>query len=1238
LRKSRTDQNIFYRNPLVTIIKVKGNNRYFHCKFNRLVSHTIVIAVAVFTLHQGVGRAQAQDRPISATGVQQAARVGKPKEIALKSAGSTRLDLRNIKRQKPRKRVRPEMDPPPLNPIELPGGLIPEAGLQSLAVPGPSAPAPLPLVDFAGLDLATWGSGWPPDTVGDVGPTHYIQSVNSAVGIYNKSTGLRVAAFTLDTFFALGSYDNLCDTDNFGDPVILYDSFEDRWVISDFAFQLDNSDSVVNPPGSYECIAVSKTGDPVAGGWNFYFLNFTDGLNDYPKLGVWPDGIYMSANMFDFSSGDYQLSRVWALNKEQMYAGESSIQVVEFEAPTSEFTLMPSNARLQTGTPPAGAPNYFSTIWLYSNAISFYKFHVDWDSISLSTFTGPFISLAPASWSSPPDKVSAKDGADIDTLAIRLMMQNQYSNIAGVESLWNSHTVEGGAVGTAAPRYYQVVVTGDNIAANTTQAATHTPDTTVDRFMPSLAVNREGDMAIGYSAASSTLFPAIRYAGRLFSDAVNTLPQTESSLIEGTGAQNSFDRWGDYSAMSLDPDGCTFWYTTEYYTVTSNDWQTRIGSFQLPDCTTVSSGTVKGTVTATTGGAAISDATVSLGSRTTTTDGSGFYQFAAIPSGTYPELAVTAPGYDPDSSGTVVVSDSGSTTLDFSLDNALVSACPIDTSQADFQFGIPVDVDLTTSAGDVTLDSVAVVDQQNTSFSNRGFGFSSTSWAGQTFTASVSGQLTAVDIYLFCSSCSGTTPDLTVSIQATSGDLPIGPDLATGTIAGFATGAGSYYKTTFTSPLSITSGTQYAIVVRADSDPSDGTYAYVVSKNGNTYSDGRRVTSDDSGSSWSGQNTDLGFHVYVQSGFVSSGNLISSIKDSNPATDGTTVWSTLSWNGSMPTDTSLRFQVAGSNSASGPFNFVGPDGTTGTYYTSSGGSLSQFDSNRYLKYQAEFSTTDSAATPTLNDVTTCYNTASISADLSISKTDGVTVATPGESVIYTIVASNTGPDAASGAMVSDTFPASLGCSWTCTGANGGTCAASGSGDISDTADLPVGGTATYTASCDIAADTSGSLANTATISFAGDDNVNNNSDTDTDSLTASADLAISKNDGVTFATLGTSVNYTIIASNAGPSDASGATVTDIFPGVLGCNWTCAGANGGTCAASGSGDISDTVNLPVGGTVTYSATCDIASDASGSLANTATVSFTGDSNSGNNSATDTDTLRGIDVFGDGFENQ
>ncbi len=250
----------------------------------------------------------------------------------------------------------------------------------------------------------------------------------------------------------------------------------------------------------------------------------------------------------------------------------------------------------------------------------------------------------------------------------------------------------------------------------------------------------------------------------------------------------------------------------------------------------------------------------------------------------------------------------------------------------------------------------------------------------------------------------------------------------------------------------------------------------------------------------------------------------------------------------------------------------------------------------------------------------------LSADLSITKTDGVTTATPGGSTTYTITASNAGPDGVIGATVADTFPASLTCNWTCVGAGGGTCTAAGAGNINDTVNLPSGASVTYTATCAISASATGTLVNTATVSSsAGDPVPGNNSATDTDTLVPSADAAITKTDGVTTATPGGSVTYTITASNAGPSNTT-ATVADTFPASLTCTWTCVGAGGGTCTAAGSGNINDSVTLPAGGSVTYTASCTISASATGTLSNTATVTgVAADPNPANNSATDTDTL-------------
>ena len=259
-------------------------------------------------------------------------------------------------------------------------------------------------------------------------------------------------------------------------------------------------------------------------------------------------------------------------------------------------------------------------------------------------------------------------------------------------------------------------------------------------------------------------------------------------------------------------------------------------------------------------------------------------------------------------------------------------------------------------------------------------------------------------------------------------------------------------------------------------------------------------------------------------------------------------------------------------------------------------------------------------------VTACR---ALSADLAITKTDGVVTATPGGSVTYTVTASNAGPDSVIGATVADTFPAILTATWTCVGAGGGTCTAAGSGNVNDTVDLPAGGSVTYTVTAVISPAATGTLSNTATVSSTvADPSPANNSATDTDTLAPMADLAITKTDGVTAAVPGQSVTYTITASNAGPSNAPGVLVADTFPAALTASWTCAGAGGGTCTPAGVGNLADTVNLPAGGSVTYTVSATISASATGTLSNTATVAAPAgvtDPIPGNNSATDTDTL-------------
>jgi uncharacterized repeat protein (TIGR01451 family) len=270
-----------------------------------------------------------------------------------------------------------------------------------------------------------------------------------------------------------------------------------------------------------------------------------------------------------------------------------------------------------------------------------------------------------------------------------------------------------------------------------------------------------------------------------------------------------------------------------------------------------------------------------------------------------------------------------------------------------------------------------------------------------------------------------------------------------------------------------------------------------------------------------------------------------------------------------------------------------------------------------------------------NNTGTATTTVIAQADLSITKTDGVTTEIPGTSASYTIVVTNNGPSDANGVSAADTFPAILtGVTFTSVAAGGAAGnTAAGAGNISDTLNMPSGSSVTYTVNATIQSSATGSLSNSATVTAPGgvtDPTPGNNTATDTDTLVPTADLSITKTDGATTEIPGTSVTYTITVTNNGPSDAPGTSVSDTFPGTLtGVTFTSVAAGGATGnTAAGSGNISDTLSMPSGSSVTYTVNATVSAAATGSLSNTATVAASlgvTDPNTANNSATDTDTL-------------
>ena len=476
-------------------------------------------------------------------------------------------DLRTVPSVAPAKKLRVEASIPSM----IPGG-GPQADPLVRNAPVATAPlaaAPAPLSTGDGLDFTAFGTGWPPDTTGDVGPNHYIQAVNGSVGIYTKSPLTRVVGLSLNSFFTAAGATGACATGNQGDPTVVYDQISGRWIVSDFAWT-----GAISTGPWYQCLAVSKTADPVAGGWWVYsVVASTTALNDYPKMSVWGDGIYMTANMFTNAS-TFAGSRVWAFNRDDLISG-ATLRYVSFQTSSSYASLLAANAR--ASAVPAGTPEYLLSLGT-STSLRMWRMSVNWTTPSASTLTGP-TNITVASYTRAPS-ATQPTGDKLDALSDRLMNRVQYT-ATGTPSLWVTHSVSSGNKG--AVRWYQV-----NVSAATPtlkQSGTYAPDTANNRWMGSMAVDKVGNAAVGYTKSGSATYPGLWYAGRTAAATAGTFDQTEQALVAGTGAQKGgYNRWGDYSDLALDPDGCTFWYTGEYYATTGNAWRTRIGSFKLPGC------------------------------------------------------------------------------------------------------------------------------------------------------------------------------------------------------------------------------------------------------------------------------------------------------------------------------------------------------------------------------------------------------------------------------------------------------------------------------------------------------------------------------------------------------------------------------------------------------------------------------------------------------------------------------
>jgi hypothetical protein len=435
----------------------------------------------------------------------------------------------------------------------------------------------------------------PPDSDGDVGPNHYIIMVNLHFAIYSKVGALMFGPVANNTLWT--TFGGTCATHNSGDPVVLYDQLADRWILTQFT----SSAPFAN------CLAVSTTADPLGTYFRYALPVPSNVLPDYPKWGVWPDAYYLSTR--EVSAG---LIGAYAIDRAAVLAGNPAATIISFTVPggagggaTAGDGLLPTDLD-GTQLPPAGSPNFFvgsmdngGPYGAPQDALTFFKFHADFAVPANSTFG--LTNTLPVD---PVDTMFGTTSCTVSRMCIpqpttgnlvdhlgyrqRPTFRLAYRNFTTHESLVTTQSVEAAPL-ISGMRWYEI--RSPQTTPVIFQQGTFAPGVTdgVHRWMGSIAMDRAGNMLLGYSASNATtVFPSLRYTGRLVTDPPGQMPQGEGTIHAGTGSQTGSQRWGDYTAMTVDPaDDCTFFYVNEYYPVNAgNTWRMRVGSsgFPAPQC------------------------------------------------------------------------------------------------------------------------------------------------------------------------------------------------------------------------------------------------------------------------------------------------------------------------------------------------------------------------------------------------------------------------------------------------------------------------------------------------------------------------------------------------------------------------------------------------------------------------------------------------------------------------------
>ena len=470
-------------------------------------------------------------------------------------------------------KVMPEHDRAPFPHI----GTTPDTLFQGDEALGPFV-STTNLLSFDGINDAQGGGFVPPDTNASVGATQVVETVNVAYEVYDKTTGNKILGPTnIQTLYTpLGGQ---CATGNLSDPVVTYDKAAGQWLITMVAF---NNTFSVNDI----CVAVSTSSD-ATGTFNLYSFAFGVNLPDYPKLAVWPDAYYLTSDTFP-NGGFFKGAQACALDRTNMLAGNPATAIC-FQRGTGDFALLPADLD-GANPPPTGAPNFEMDL-ASSTKLNLYGFHVDFAVPSNSTFTRltqlTVATFTDACATTGDCIVQPSPGEKLDALGDRLMYRLAYRNFSDHEAMVATHSIKPGGTGGAvsACRWYEI--RNPNSAPTIFQSGTVGGGTgSVAKWMGSIAMDKNGDIALGYSKSNSSVKPSIEYVGRVPTDAKGSMESAHLVISGGGVQQNSQHRWGDYSSMAIDPsDDCTFWYTQEYYkTNGSFNFSTHLNSFKFTAC------------------------------------------------------------------------------------------------------------------------------------------------------------------------------------------------------------------------------------------------------------------------------------------------------------------------------------------------------------------------------------------------------------------------------------------------------------------------------------------------------------------------------------------------------------------------------------------------------------------------------------------------------------------------------